>query len=244
MEPHLAQHNHKIWEPFCGGLNFSRTLGDCSGLLSDSHPALMALYQAYRSGWNPPNRVTAVDHQEAKALPDDNPLKAFLGFGCSFGGMYFAKFDPGSPELIRPRNSNPVWIKHDRVAAATKSLTPLRSTLARFSLAHLDFLEVPPRTTERLLYCDPPYAGTTGYGQPFDHQRFWRRCREWAKHTTVLVSEYQCPVPHELVWEKTRHRPMTRHAASDAGAPTERLFRVLPRIQLTFDFGAAAARAA
>jgi DNA adenine methylase len=244
MEPFLAAHRYEIWEPFCGGLNFSRTLANCSGLLSDSHPALISLYKAYRSGWTPPRAVTEDDHALAKTLPDSEPLKAFVGFGHSFGGMYFAKYDAGKPELLRPRNAPPVWIRHDRSAAATKSLAPLRTHLSRFDIAQIDFLKVTPARRSRLIYCDPPYLGTTGYGTTFDHDRFWTRCRQWARHTTVLVSEYQCPVPHELVWQKTRHRAMTRHAASDAAAPVEHLFRVLPRTQLTFDFGAAVTRAA
>lgn len=47
---------------------------------------------------------------------------------------------------------------------------------------------IPPGAT---VYCDPPYANTTGYIDDFDHERFyrWLRSREFP----VFVSEYSMP---------------------------------------------------
>jgi 16S rRNA G966 N2-methylase RsmD len=53
-----------------------------------------------------------------------------------------------------------------------------------------------------IVYCDPPYAGTEGYGCEFDHDAFW----EWARTRTypVYVSEYQAPDDFIPVWEKKK----------------------------------------
>ena len=53
-----------------------------------------------------------------------------------------------------------------------------------------------------VLYCDPPYKGTTGYnGQGFDHEAFY----DWAcsQSVPVYISEYDMPKDRFLkVWEK------------------------------------------
>lgn len=53
-----------------------------------------------------------------------------------------------------------------------------------------------------VVYCDPPYAGTDGYGGEFDHDAFW----EWARTRTypVYVSEYRAPDDFIPVWEKKK----------------------------------------
>jgi len=63
-----------------------------------------------------------------------------------------------------------------------------------------EFLDIPPKS---LIYCDPPYEGTTGYKDGFSHPGFW----EWARRKTreghtVFVSEYNAPADFDCVWSK------------------------------------------
>lgn len=82
-----------FWEPFCGGLSVSVKLAAHGpGIVSDANPALIALYQAVRDGWDPPGHVSEEEYSAAKALPDSDPRKAFIGFGCSFGGKWFGGY--------------------------------------------------------------------------------------------------------------------------------------------------------
>lgn len=54
-----------------------------------------------------------------------------------------------------------------------------------------------------IIYCDPPYAGTTKYKDDFDHESFWHWCRNKAKQGhTVFVSEYTAPDDFECVWSQ------------------------------------------
>lgn len=79
-----------FWEPFCGGLSVSvRLAAHGPGIVSDANPALISMYQAVRDGWVPPEHVTREEYQAARTLPDSDPLKGFIGFGCSFGGKWF-----------------------------------------------------------------------------------------------------------------------------------------------------------
>jgi DNA adenine methylase len=79
------------WEPFCGGLSVSVQLAKFGpGLVSDANPALISLYTSVARGWLPPEALSLEEWREARRLPDSDPRKAFAGFGCSFGGRYFA----------------------------------------------------------------------------------------------------------------------------------------------------------
>jgi len=57
--------------------------------------------------------------------------------------------------------------------------------------------------TGALLYCDPPYQGTTGYKTgAFDHDAFFEWCRKMkAKGNIVFVSEYNAPDDFTCVWQ-------------------------------------------
>lgn len=48
----------------------------------------------------------------------------------------------------------------------------------------LNFLKEPINAKNCLIYCDPPYKGTTKYKDNFDHNRFYNVCRELAKDNT------------------------------------------------------------
>ena len=70
-----------------------------------------------------------------------------------------------------------------------ESLQSLQS-LERLKLSRKDYSDVaiPPGAT---VYCDPPYANTSGYIDDFDHERFYRWLR--SMEFPVFVSEYSMP---------------------------------------------------
>lgn len=196
---------------------------------SDANPALVSLYQALRDGWDPPTIVSEDEYRAARGLPDSDPRKAFVGFGCSFGGKWFAGY---------ARSKDP---KDARSTGARTYASQCRNSLledlaalrpAGWTVAHLNFLDVDPAAEERpedtVLYLDPPYAGTEAYGAtaPFDHGLFWRRVHEWAQRTHVFVSEYNCPFVAPPVLEFTHDLSVAGGVQKDAR--TERLFHFHP----------------
>lgn len=54
-----------------------------------------------------------------------------------------------------------------------------------------------------IIYCDPPYEGTTKYLDSFDHSMFWQWCREKkAEGHRIFISEYNAPEDFTCVWDK------------------------------------------
>lgn len=71
-----------------------------------------------------------------------------------------------------------------------------------------------------VVYCDPPYKNTDGYGIEFNTDAFW----EWARTRDypVYVSEYQAPSDFVSIWSKEKRVLLNRESLT---APrTEHLF--------------------
>lgn len=68
-----------------------------------------------------------------------------------------------------------------------------------FSSKSYDEVDIPENA---LIYCDPPYINTTGYGVWFDHARFYDWCR--AQKELVLISEYTMPDDFIPIWRKNK----------------------------------------
>ena len=185
---------------------------------TDVNAALINLYLAVQQGWVPPSEVSRETYAAAKALPDTDPMKAFCGFGCSFGGKWFG----GYVEPTRTLQDGGVRKMH---TAAKMAL--IRDCSGR-DFAIVNMLGVPPSSVGAVLYLDPPYAGTTTYAgaPPFDSEAFCRRCAEWALFTDVFVSEYVFPIGH-LVWEG--RSPVALRGKGNGGGgvvATERLYHL------------------
>ncbi len=211
-----------LWDPFCGGLASAAAFGG-ELVCSDVNAGLIAAYREIQSGAIDLAALEALRPSRglrAAALRADpsDPIATLIRFGTSFGGDV---------------NGGPVFVhrtadgrEYDYFAQSMRSLQRQFRTLGAARFLCLDFLErdAPPPAPEYVLYLDPPYPGTTGYGREFDHAAFLVRARAWAAVTDVWVSGYAWPAEAgALAWEAP--------AGGKRGLPTsgrERLWKVLP----------------
>ena len=107
-----------------------------------------------------------------------------------------------------------------------QSLESLPGALTAYSMDYREMRFDEPG----IIYCDPPYKDTTGYGEdcaePFCHDEFYGWCE--AQKLPVYISEYQMPEERFACiaeWDK-----VTTMAAKTTSHVTERLWR--PRTQL------------
>ncbi len=193
----IILHDREEWqfyvEPFCGGANVIDKV-DGNRIGSDVNQYLIELLKALSNGWVPPENVSEIEYRSAKDKMIVDPVTAFVGFGCSFGGKFFGGY-------ARGKNNSGSWRNY---ASETK-----RNLLAQApNLRGIDFrcgsysdLDIPKNS---IIYCDPPYEGTTKYSTSgLDYKAFWQWCRDMssAGHK-VYVSEYNAPDDFECVWEK------------------------------------------
>lgn len=215
---HIRNPDQPYWEPFVGAGWVLEKIKGGPRFASDINPYLVAMWQALQADWRPPGVVTEVLYQAAHKGLCDPALTSFIGFGCSFGGKWFAGYARGNTSALSSKNS------------LLQKLGGVRT--ASFFVA--DFLTTPPPAPNCLIYCDPPYLGTESYegAPPFDHSRFWKRVRQLERQGhTVIVSEYQAPKGFSIMLEMPIKTEM-RTTASGRELRIERLFRLGQHIPL------------
>ena len=195
------------FEPFVGG---GWILQEMTGkrIASDGNIALIAMYQALQDGWQPPEFVSEETYKSTKDIMElSDPMTAFCGIGCCFGG--YARSDVPRNYASNCKNS------------LMKQLPLIQDVKFESRL----FQDWNPKNA--LIYCDPPYAGTTQYGafDGFDHKLFWDKVRHWITlGNTVVVSEYDAPEDFKCVAEFTSQMGMSVGDAVTRPKRVERLF--------------------
>ena len=183
---------------FCGSCAIESKVQADVKILNDKHPYLIAMWQALQNGWMPPDVVTKEEYYRVKANMDENPaLTGFVGFGCSFGGKWwggYAKDKRGDDYCGQAKRG------------LLKDLVGIQS--ATFTCLDYHDVEIPDGA---VVYCDPPYANTTGYtvGQ-FDTNEFWNYMRQLSKRCDVYVSEESAPDDFECIWSKEKVRTLEK----------------------------------
>lgn len=208
-------------EPFCGGCNCIDRV-DGPRLANDINPHLIALLRALAAGWTPPH-VTREEYDQIRAnrdayLPE---LVGWAGIGCSYSGKWFG----GYAGVVQTREGVRDYIA-EAIANATAQATRLAGV--QFTSCSYDLLAIPPAS---IVYCDPPYAGTTSYSTPFDTEAFWAWARGLAERGhRVFVSEYAAPDGSATcVWEKVASSSLSANGKAGGNKlSVERLFAVEP----------------
>lgn len=185
-----------LWvEPFVGGANMIDKVGG-PRLGCDSHRFLIALLRAVQSGWVPPSTVTKEEYYDIKANPHEfqDHVVGFVGFLCSFGGKWWGGYAQNK------KGTN-------YAATGSKVLTRQATNLCDVTFLNQSYDEL-ELGSKSLIYCDPPYAGTTNYESKFSHDKFWDWCRKQKQDGHVIfVSEYNAPDDFHLlttIQHKTR----------------------------------------
>jgi DNA adenine methylase len=175
-------------EPFCGSAWVAELVKADVRICCDLNSDLIALWQAVQSGWEPPDNVTQEEYYAAKDLVSPNPLKAFCGFGCSFAGKYFGGYARGGHGADAKTAKSQLTKRMYAKTAKSQGMEDVVFSCLSYEEALTTFYA-------DLVYCDPPYQGTTKfYGLPdFDTGKFWEVVRRHSRHTVVLVSEYEAP---------------------------------------------------
>lgn len=199
-------------EPMCGALSVTVKIKAQSRLASDVDRSLITMWSAVKNGWVPPSTLSEDQYAELRSVDDPrDPLTAFAAYGCSFGGKRWGGYAraPGQ----------------DCAAIAQRSVMRKSKHIRDVRFECVDYLDLEP--ADCVVYCDPPYRGTMGYGSSFDHDEFWQwtqRCADAG--CAVFVSEYEGPEWADVVWEKARKVTISGGLNGRANQAMEKLFIV------------------
>jgi len=173
-----------------------------SRIANDVNYYLIELFRAVQNGWKPPDFVPFELYQDIRKHKDryEPELVGFVGFGCTFGGKWFGGY-------ARDKEGNNYAAR--AVGALTKQARLIQGVDIRCG-SYAD-LEIPEHS---LVYCDPPYLGTTGYKSKIDHKDFWDWVRGFdCRDVAVLVSEYAAPDGFFYLFQKTQRVDVNKATA-------------------------------
>lgn len=211
----LAERKPDQWwvEPFVGGANIidkvdGKRLGaDINSYLID---ALVAIRDCVNDLPKNNEEFTEFDYKELRKS-DEYKYKGYAGFAFSYGGKWLGGWCRDGLG------------KRDYVNESYRNALKQSQNLKGVKFVNENYLDLElPKCS--LIYCDPPYEGTTRYKDDFDHKEFWQWCRDKGKEGhTVFISEYNAPDDFECIWQKEMASSLTKDTGCKKAI--EKLFR-------------------
>ncbi len=201
----LENRNGRTWvEPFVGGANMIDKV-DGKRIGADFNEYVISLFTGIQNGFIPPNEVSEQEYKQARLNRLVTPLVSFIGFGCSYSGKWFGGYARGNTNKGQPRNY---------CLESKKNILNQSENLKGVEFIHSSYqdLEIPSNS---LIYCDPPYQGTTKYKEGFIHADFWEWCRTKTKEGhQVFISEYNAPNDFKSIYSKEVNSSLTKDTGS------------------------------
>ncbi len=201
-------------EPFAGGMNLiDKVTGN--RIANDIHTELIEMWKALvYENWQPPLDVSEEDYKNAKdnKTKISKALNGYIGFN-SYGGKWYAGYRRDK------QGKRDYWREHcNNIMKQVPNLKGVEFTNTSFT-----DLDIPENS---IIYCDPPYEGTTKYNNKFDHILFWDWVRTKSKQgNKVYVSEYNAPNDFVCVWQKEAKSTFSANGViGGTKKSTERLF--------------------
>ena len=198
-------------EPFVGGANMiDKVTGNRIG--SDVNPYLIALLKYIQiDSFSLPD-ITEEKYKHIQTYKELYPewLVGYVGFCLSFGAKFFGGYGRDKAG------------KRDYQKEAKLNLKKQSENIKGIHFYNVNYtdVEIPP---ESIIYCDPPYQGTTKYKNGIDHNIFWQWCRGKIREGhSVFVSEYTAPDDFKCIWQKEVCNSLTQDTGSKKGI--EKLF--------------------
>ena len=206
-------------EPFAGGMN---SICDVQGnrLANDIHFYLIEMWKELCNGWIPQKINHNIYHIVRNNREQFEPrFVGWVGFNCSYSGKWFGGFAGETKTKIGTVRD----YQTEAIKNVAKQVEKMKGVV--FQNKPYYELELPPNS---IVYCDPPYDGTTKYANDFDHNLFWNWCREKAKHGhAVFVSEYNAPSDFECVWQKEAKSSLSANGKTGGNkVSVEKLFYI------------------
>ena len=179
-------------EPFAGGMNIMDKINHQKRIANDVNEYLIELWKYLQYGGILPQFISKEEYYNVNSDKQSYPLwyVGHIGINCSRLGKFFGGY-------VHEQNGRNYQLEH------------INNTMAQVPLLEgviftcYPYYELPiPQNS--IVYCDPPYAGTTNYkaAKGVDHEAFFEWCRDkTAQGNDVLISEYTSPNDFIPVWK-------------------------------------------
>lgn len=213
-------------EPFVGACNMMPELPEYMIRWgNDINPYVIGMFRALQKGWKIPEKIDEECYNVCKENAkltfnpslDELALIGFVGIGCSYSGKWYGGYARGNDNKGNSRNY--CLESRNNLLKQIEKIRDFKDVI--FSNKNYYEMYIPKEPS--IIYCDPPYCGTTGYKNKFDSDKFWGWCNEQVeKGHKVFVSEYNAPDDWQCIWSKEVNNSLTKDTGSKKGI--EKLF--------------------
>jgi DNA adenine methylase len=187
----------KYIEPFVGGANMIQYIECENKFGSDNNDYLIQLWKALQDGWIPPSELSKELYNDIKQNKDNynKELVAVAGFCATYNAKWFG----GYAGIVQTK----INTQRNYYDEAVRNILKQTEHVKDVEFLNADYTYFSDFKNS-LIYCDPPYEGTTQYGtsKEFHYERFWDWIRAMSSNNIVLVSEYNAPDDFVNVYEK------------------------------------------
>lgn len=200
------EENQYYVELFCGGCN-SIAQVDGNRIASDINPYLMERWKGLLKGEEYPEEIPRETFIKAKIAYKNTDytnysvaMISWIGYMASYNGIFYHSYSG-----IGSDNKDYVKASMDNI----KKQLPLMNGIT-LDCCSYDELDIPEKS---IIYCDPPYKGTSGYGAKFEYDKFYDWCfsRKDEGHK-VYIFEYSMPTEFKCVWSMDVSNSLDRYS--------------------------------
>ena len=207
-------------EPFCGGYN-SICQVDGLKIAADINPYLIAMWKDLLHGEKYPETISKEDYEKAKTAYKTNDSTTYsmgelgwTGFMASYNGIFYHSYSGVSASDGK-----------DYVQASIANIYKQIDSRKGCELICCSYenLEIPDNS---IIYCDPPYRGTEGYGLAFDYPKFYEWCfLKKSEGHRIFISEYSMPSDFTCIWAMEVANSLDRYSEK-RGRRMEKLYTI------------------
>jgi len=208
-------------EPFCGALGVMRHMEE-TGLplyAYDACPDLILLWKKVQNNKFKKPTMTESKWRKLKYSKVPSALRAFAGFACSFGGIFFNGYADNSSG---DRNF---------CDEGYKSIKKIQPHIKNVNFKYQDYKKCEKQISKGsyIIYCDPPYKDTDctfGSSHEFNSNEFFNTLRKWSSMGNIIIlSEFSAPKDFKCIWTKKRKSSIRgKNNYADNKQMTEKLY--------------------
>ena len=197
IQSYITDETKGYLEPFVGGANMIDKIKCDKKIGCDINEYLIAMWKAIQSGWIPPQDISKEEYDDIKNNKEKYPkeLVAITGF-CS---TYNAKWFGGYAGKVKTK----IGTIRNYYDESIRNILNQKQYIEDVKFLNKSFLDLPKdKIKGYVIYCDPPYEGTTKYRDDFPHTEYWEWVKEMSKNNIVLCSEYNAPDDFTCIYSK------------------------------------------
>lgn len=209
-------------EPFAGGFNIVPDVRLANRHANDINHYVVALFNKLRESGTDgfPSNISELDWYEIKYNKDEYEdwLVGLAGIYASFNGRWFNDYGGN----FKNSSGKPIERYNEGIRSLKREFK-YKDKFKGIKVTSWDYrdIDIPDGA---IVYCDPPYRGTTGYGVEFNHDEFDGWVRELSKRCVVIISEYEMPDDFVVLRELGKSGNTISAGQSDLGGREEKLF--------------------